>query len=228
METLELTLNERVGHVEDLVTPPRSLPEPVHDDVELVERRDHWFRSVQDGVLDLSKSLPEGTQDFDARKLFEFLLELQYAIQRDSSASDSLGEVELATMRMADVLHRLTRKLSHSALDDSETAVRFVFQALPEATNVDFAELLDVSTKTISTWRAGGAVSRNANRVVLVAQVISNIKSSLTPRGVLMWFSARRPQLSEMTPIELMNQDLATAQDALITISRGLRGQLAG
>ena len=87
--------------------------------------------------------------------------------------------------------------------------------------------LAGVSAKTIGAWRAGSRVTRNAERVVLVAHVITYLRASLTPAGLVQWFSAPRHQLDGRTPLELLDGDLAPAREALISLARGARGQLA-
>src|ERR1700755_3205571 len=99
-------LLQKVGDVEELVTPPRSLEEPRESKRpardKLVKRRQDWYRDVQDAVLDLSTSFPEGVDDYDVRKLLEFTVQLGHLIEADAEARDPNGEVELATMRAAD------------------------------------------------------------------------------------------------------------------------------
>ncbi len=200
-----------------------------------------WYRRVEDAVLDLSNALPQGTEDYDARKLFEFLVALRRAVDR-VGAADRGGEatsrepgareaareaVELAAMQMGDVVRRIGRRLLHDELDDPRTAADYVLGALGGVGVGEAARLLGVSTKTIQAWRAGKPVTRNPRRVVLVAQLISYLRPSMTALGVVMWFDAVRHQLRGRAPLELLEEDPATARDALVSLARGSRGQLA-
>lgn len=219
-------LVDKANSIGALVSPPESQDEGGSESA--VERRAEWLGLVQNVVLDLSNSLPEGTSDYDMSRLLTFMVELGRAIEADPDATDVNGAVELATMKMRDVVARIARRLVHNSLDDPHNAVEYVFEALDGVQSAQIAHILGVSAKTIGTWRAGGPVSRHTNRVVLVAQIITYIRSSLTPKGIVMWFDAERHQLGDRSPIELLDKDVSTAQEVLIPLARGARGQLAG
>jgi hypothetical protein len=200
-----------------------SPPEPV-----AAERRWAWYARLEDAVLDLSGVLPEGTEDYDARKLFEFLVELRRAIAADPEATDPRGDVELATMKMGDVAYRIARRLEHDELDDPRAAAASVFATLRGVAAGDLARLLGVSTKTVGAWRSGGPVTRNADRVVVLAQLLTHLRASMTPVGLVMWFDAPRHQLGDRTPLQLLDEDGAAAREPLVALARGARAQLAG
>lgn len=220
-------LRHKAEQVEELIGPPRS-GRRVEAESSPAERRWAWYHGLEDAILDLSNSLPEGTEDYDARKLFEFLIELRRAIAADAAATDERGDVELATLKMRDVAHRIGRRLEHNALDDPQAAARAIFATLGNVGVGDLARLLGVSTKTVNTWKAGGPVSRRAERVVVLAQLLTHLRASMTPTGLVMWFDAPRHQLGGRTPLELLNDDEAVARETLMSLARGARGQLAG
>jgi hypothetical protein len=192
------------------------------------DRRWAWYQALEDAVLDLSNVLPEGTEDYDARKLLEFLVSLRRAIALDADAGDAAGEVELATMALRDVARRLGRRLEHDELDDPNLAARAIFAALRGVGVADLGRLLGVSTKTVNGWRAGKPVARNARRVVVLAQLLTYLRASMTPVGLMLWFDAPRAQLGGRTPLALLDEDAATAHERLVALARGARGQLAG
>jgi hypothetical protein len=212
-------LRQKAEHVEALVTALR----PTH-----AGARGRWYQELEDAVLDLSTVLPEGAEDYDGRKLFEFLIELRRAITADEHATDAHGDVELATMKMRDVARRVGRRLEHDVLDDPQAAARFVFLTLSTVGVGDLARLLGVSTKTINSWKAGRPVARKADRAVAVAQLLTRLRSSMTPLGIVMWFDAPRQQLGGRTPLALLDEDgVAAAREPLVSLARGARGQLA-
>lgn len=218
-QTQELAhLREKASQVEELVT--------VGERTGLALRRD-WYRQLEDAVLDLSYALPEGTEDYDARKLLEFQVGLRRAIDADPDARDERGEVELAALKMADVARRIGRRLEHSELDDPRAAADFIFDTLRGVGVTDLARLLGVSTKTVNAWKAGGPVTRNGRRVVVLAQLLTYLRASMTPAGLIMWFDAPRGQLDGSTPLELLDEDEAKARELLLSLARGARGQLA-
>jgi len=222
------TLRAKVEQVEDLVTPPASEDQRgLATKTSRAERRSTWYRGVEDAVLDLSNAMPEGVEDYDIRKLLESVVELRRLLEQDPEAQDPAGRVELVTMRAADIVRRIRHRLLQQQLDDPRIAVDYTFRTLPGIPASELAALLGVSTKTVTAWRQGGAVRQKPRRAVLIAQVLAHLRSSMTPRGVLMWFDAERDQIDGRTPLELLDQDEATAYSALIGLARGGRGQLA-
>ncbi|MGK2938571.1 MAG: hypothetical protein ACSLFR_12325 [Solirubrobacteraceae bacterium] len=192
---------------------PRAIP--AHD-------RAAWVAELEDRVYALSSALPEGTEDFDARRLWEMLHALRRAA--DGGSDD---DVELTALMLGDVARRLGRRLLHDELDEPRAAADYVLRTLASVPATDLARLLGVSAKTVGAWRAGRPVTRNTGRVVLVAHVITYLRSSLTAAGLVQWFAAPRHQLGDRTPLDLLSGDLAPAREALISLARGARGQLA-
>lgn len=220
----------RIEELEHLLREPDGQSAPPIDEAQAaarVERRTDWYDDIEACVVGLSRTLPAGAEDYDVRKLFEFLLELRNAIERDPEGADPAGEVELAKMKMGDVVHRVGRRLMHEQLDDPRAAADYVFDALRGVGVGDLARLLGVSTKTIYTWKAGGQVARGVRRVVTVAQILTYIRASMTPLGLVMWFDAPRDQLAERTPLQVLDENVDRARPILIELARGARGQLA-
>jgi hypothetical protein len=190
--------------------------------------REAWFTQVEDAILALVRALPDGGEDYDAGRMFEFSVGLRRAIEAAPDGADPGGAIELAALMVGDVVRRVGRRLEHDALDDPRAAADFVFATLPAAGAGDLGRLLGVSTKTVGAWRAGRPVTRNADRVVLLAQVLTHLRASMTARGVVLWFDAPRAQLDGRTPLELLDGDgPAAAREPLTALARGLRGQLA-
>lgn len=211
----------------DALADPRA-GAPGGEDGDALARRRRWYAQLEDAVLDLSTALPEGTEDYDARKLLEFLVELRRAIDADLDGRDERGEVELRAMMVRDAVRRIARRLAHDELDDPRAAVDFVLATLRGVGATDLARLLGVSTKTVGAWRAGRPVTRNAERAVVLAQLLSYLRTSLTPLGLVMWFDAERDQLGGRTPLEVLDAGPARAVEPLVALARGARGQLAG
>jgi hypothetical protein len=59
--------------------------------------------------------------------------------------------------------------------------------------------------------------------VVLVAQLLSYLRSSMSATGVIMWFDAERDQLDGRTPLQLLERDTARAFEPLSELARGAR-----
>src|SRR4051812_27073737 len=195
----------------------------------LAERRWAWYQELEDAVLDLSNALPEGTEDYDARKMFEFLVGVRRAITADPSGTDEAGEIELRTLELRDVVRRVGRRLEHNELDDPSVAARAIFTMLRGVGVSDLSRLLGVSTKTVNTWKAGGPVTRKAARVVVLAQLLTYLRASMTPAGLVMWFDAPRHQLGDRTPLQLLDEAGPAARPAPPPpLAPGAPGQAAG
>ncbi len=228
VEATSRLIRDQASRIEDLVQPSRAVRERALDrqgidESALAERRQRWYREIEDAVLDLSNALPQGPEDYDARKLFEFLIELRRAVSDDPCNHG--GDVELATARMLDVVRRISRRIDHERIDDPQLAAASIFEALRGLPARDLGRLLGVSEKTVGAWRTGGVVERNSARVVVVAQLLTYLRASMTPRGLMMWFEAERPQLGGKAPLELLERP-AEASEPLTALARGARAQL--
>jgi hypothetical protein len=223
-------LRHRVEAIEGLLDPSRSEPVLVAAGAPSpgAPRRGEWYERVEDAVLELSGALPERIEDYDARKLLEFLVELRRAIDADDGATDPRGEVELAALKMRDVTRRIARRLEHNELDDPRAAAASVLATLRGVGVGDLSRLLGVSTKTVNAWRAGRPVTRNTGRVVLLAQLLTYLRASMTPVGLMLWFDAPREQLGGRTPLDVLDAGEAPAHELLVSLARGARAQLAG
>ena len=227
--TIGESLRSKAERVEGLVE--RSVDEHASDDKKLkdrVARRWEWYRRVEDAVLDLVNALPAGTEDYEARQLFVFLTELRRALDADTKTTDKDGQVRLAAMRMGDVARRLERRLEHSVLEDADEAARYVFEQLDSIGATELARLLGVSTKTVGAWRSGKSVKQKVARVKLVAQLVSYLRYSMTPTGLVMWFDNEADLLDGRSPIQLLDESVSAAWEPLVSYARGGRGQLAG
>jgi DNA-binding transcriptional regulator YiaG len=220
-------LRLKAGQVEDLVTPSRSSDEQKEARATRAERRLAWYQSVEDAVLDLSNAMPENLEDYDVRKLFEIVVELRRLVEANPDERDTTGEIELASMKAADIVKRIQRRLRHQRLDDPQTAAASIFKALDGIGASELATLLGVSTKTVGAWRHGAPVARNSRRIVIVAQLLDYLQSSMTPRGLMMWFDAERDQLGGRTPLDVLDENEAAAHPVLLSLAIGSRGQLA-
>jgi hypothetical protein len=223
------TLRSKASTVEQLVDARRSVDERPSAREKLAQRRarrSEWYRKLEDAVLDLTNLLPAGTEDYEARQLFRFLVELGRAIEDDPKTTDAAGQVRLATMRLRDVVLRMGRQLEHSTLEDENEAARFVIAQLPNLSAADLGALFGVSDRTIRNWKDGSAVRQNVQRVRLVAQLVSYLRHTMTQTGVLMWFQNEADLLGGQSPGALLDGDLTAAWAPLVSYARGGRAQL--
>jgi hypothetical protein len=233
------TATIEAGTREEVLAKTEQVGELVRDGVDArpkaqrarAKRRMDWYGRVEDGVLDLFNALgraPEVEASYEMSQLFAFITELRHAIEADRDATDSRGHVELTAKKMLDVVKRLQRHVQHSILDYPDDAARYVFEHLDALDVSDQARLLGVSTKTVGAWRRGEPVKRNKDRVILLAQLLTYLRHSMTQAGVKLWFDNRVDRLDGKAPLELLEAGTAEASERLIAFARGGRGQLAG
>jgi transcriptional regulator with XRE-family HTH domain len=223
------SLRSHAGQVEDLVEwSVDEHPGPAEELDERLGRRREWYLGLEDSVRDLVDALPAGVEDFEARQLFMFLTSLRRALEADTTARDADGAVQLAAARVGDVARRMARRLEHAALEDADEAAGYVFEQLGSVGVSDLARVLGVSTKTVGAWRSGKPVRQKAERVKLVAQLVSYLRYSMTPTGLVMWFENEADLLDGRSPLGLIEESVSGAWEPLVSYARGGRGQLAG
>jgi hypothetical protein len=184
-----------------------------------------WFAAVREEITNLAGNDDWG-DDAVARRLLLRLFLLEQAVSADDGNDAEWHVREHATV-MVDLLKLMQRRIEHADLDKPTEAAKFVAGTLADLDDREIAPLLGVDPKTVANWRQGkvGAVRKNPDRVVLVAQLLYELRSSWTSRGLLMWFSSEHPQLGR-PPIELMAEDLGRHAETLRSLARAERGQL--
>lgn len=190
-------------------------------------RPDAWYATIEDAVLDLYGTLPAGAHDSEVAQLFYYLTELRRRLGHNGESPEQRARADLSALKLGDVVRRLERRLQHDALEVPEDAARFVYETLNAVDVSDQARLLGVSTKTLATWKRGGRVQQNKDRVRLVAQLVSYLRTSMTQTGVLMWFDDESDLLGGVTPLSMVASGEPGAWSRLLSYARGGRAQLA-
>jgi hypothetical protein len=170
----------------------------------------HDFGDVVDAILDLSTVVPDGVQDTDLKHLLRLTLETRQAM----AAGDQDRALE-ATAYGRLVLRRIVERSAAGSLEDPATAFATVDALLPTATIKELARLLGVSEKTVSTWRAGGTIERGAARVIRVAQICHDLRTTFTGSGILAWFDTATHQLDGRTPLEALGGSPSAVADVV-------------
>lgn len=79
-----------------------------------------------------------------------------------------------------------------------------------EVSQVELASLLGVSPRQFQRWLSptekAGPEGDDLRRVRVVARIVNQLRFSLTPAGVIWWFSHRLPQLGRKRPIDLLDK----------------------
>lgn len=192
-----------------------------------VADRDRQFAGLREEVLQLARSPLWRAHDL-ARELLLTLEDLRAAVEADPDALDPEWREREAMMRMRVVIQAMVRQLDHAAIDSPPVAAKLVAETLADVEVGEVARLLGATSKSVENWRSGRVeqIKRNPSRVALVGQLVYELRDSMTPRGVLMWFDRPREQFGGSTPRELLDANVADAAGKLLPLARGGRGQL--
>ncbi|MGB2711217.1 MAG: hypothetical protein WBC33_06835 [Conexibacter sp.] len=192
-----------------------------------VAHRQRVFEDLRAAILLLVRSPAWRTHEL-ALELLLVLEDLRAAIEHDPDAVDPQWHEREALMRMRVVVQAMLRQLDHLAIDSPPVAAKLVAETLADLEPADVARLLGATTKSLENWRHGRVeqIKRNPSRIALIGQLVYELRNSMTPRGVLLWFDAPREQFGGRTPRELLDADVADAASKLLPLARGGRGQL--
>lgn len=192
-----------------------------------VQEREAWFAELQRLIRSVTRSQIWQAHDL-ARELLITLDDLTAAIEQDPDAEDPEWQQRAALMRMRVVLEAMVRQLEHHAIDRPEVAAQFVAVTLSDVGDTAVGRLLGTTARMVGKYRSDGVqqVRKDPDRVTLVGQLVYELKTARTPRGVQLWFEAAREALGGRTPLQLIDEDVARAGEVLIPLARGGRAQL--
>jgi hypothetical protein len=226
-EELREAAEELAHGVEEHLEPSTALEEADGETQARVQARQAFFDELRAAVLLVAKSRAWRAHDL-ARELLVRVEDLRDAMAADPEATDPEWRQREVLQRMLVVLRAMIRQLAHDAIDRPEEAARFVANTLGDIEPSEVANLLDTSVRMVGNYRKGevGQIRKNPNRITLIAQLVYELRYSMTPRGVLLWFDAPMSQLGDRTPRQLLDEDPVANRRALIALARGGRGQL--
>ncbi len=192
-----------------------------------ISDRDAWFAEINRLIRSVTKSPVWHAHDL-ARELLVTRDDLAEAIVADPDATDPAWAQRAALKRMQVVIEAMIRQLVHHAIDRPDIAAQFVARQLSDVGDADVARLLGTTPRMVSKYRSEGVkeIRKDPDRVSLVGQLVYELQSARTPRGVVLWFDAPRQALAERTPLQLIEENVASARESLIPLARGGRGQL--
>jgi hypothetical protein len=192
-----------------------------------VAERDRWLERVRGEILRLARD-PAWRDHALARELLLTLEDLRAEIALDRDALDERWKVREAMKIMHVVVQAMLRQLDHEAIDDAAVAAKLVAEELRNVEVGEVARLLGATTKSVRNWRDGRVeqIKRNPDRIVLIGQLVYELRNSMTGHGILFWFDRAREQFGGRTPRELIDADASDAGGALLSLARGGRAQL--
>jgi hypothetical protein len=79
-----------------------------------------------------------------------------------------------------------------------------------EVSQAELAKLLGVSPRQFQRWlspsESAGPEGADLRRVRTIARIVNQLRFSLTPAGVVDWFSSRIPELGRKRPVDLLDR----------------------
>jgi hypothetical protein len=164
-----------------------------------------------------------------AAELLEETARLGDLMRADSELRDDKWMIRDALDQIEDLQEIMARKIERETLDHPAVATRFVIRQLRRIEPEGLARILDISEAAAAAGQSGESPTEPVapERAVLVAQLVYDLRNSMTTGGVVVWFETPRFQLDGRTPLELLNDDVKAAEKPLRSLARAGRGQLA-
>lgn len=176
----------------------------------------------------LAKQLPSvdqwaGVDGYLAAALSEGVIRCYRALQNEGETSRSELRVGLEQIQQA-----LTYLVDERHAADTRSTAEIVTWLLEStgASREELGKVLDVSSSTVSRWVSGSTPSADDGaRLRAVARVVTNLRHSLTPPGVLLWFRSPHPDLDGRAPMDLL--DTPHAYPSLVRLASRTRSSVA-
>lgn len=164
-----------------------------------------------------------------AGELLSRVARLGELIAGDPELRDESWAIRDLLEDIGDTYRTMHRQVERVALDRPEVALGFIFRQLGEVEPSYVAELLSTSEQTVVALRQGEQRPFDHGRAVFIAQLIYDLRGSMTNAGIILWFRDRRAQLDGHSPLDLLlvPDAIAIHGPTLRGLARAGRGQLA-
>lgn len=162
---------------------------------------------------------------------------VEIVLRATLSAQIALMEPDLhdSRLRLRMALDSLAQAFSSIAEDqlvsDDRTGKELVawLVATTETSQAQIAQLIGVSPRQFQRWlspsESASPEGHDLRRVRAIARIVNQLRFSLTPAGVVEWFSWRAPELGRKRPIDLLDKPAQLPR--LIGLASDLRATTA-
>lgn len=162
---------------------------------------------------------------------------VEIVLRATLSAQIALMEPDLpdSRLRLRMALDSLAQAFASIAEDqpvsDDRTGKEVVawLVAATEAPQAQIAQLIGVSPRQFQRWlsssESAAPEGNDLRRVRAIARIVNQLRFSLTPAGVVEWFSWRSPELGRKRPIDLLDKPAQLPR--LIGLASDLRSTTA-
>jgi hypothetical protein len=182
------------------------------------------YRELRDDV----RALVDGTSNPVGTELLAALLDLDTEIDADPSGMDHEWTVRRAADHVQDLIHVFLDKEAAISLQDPPVAVTETLAALEGTDQATLAAVFGVTPRTIRTWQSAPPqeIRRNPDRAVVIAEIVRELRGTMSARGVILWLQERRTELDGQTPLEAIEHDPIRARETLTPLTLAARAQL--
>ena len=184
-----------------------------HDRVDLEE----FITELTDDALELLTLWPPTAPDGEVRNLLTLLKRA-----RDACAEKNRDDLRLVLVGMKTVLARLRQQERHAQIEEPSEALDYLDSSLAGWTADELARVVGAQPRVLSNWRSGTQPRPAAReRLLLVTELVADLRTSMTARGIRMWFDNPVPKLDNRSPQQLLDEDAAGHRTALVEFVRG-------
>jgi hypothetical protein len=146
----------------------------------------------------------------------------------DPQLRDPDWKIREALDEIDDLFATMYRRIERVALDNPSTAARFLSRVLERLAPDEFARIAGARPEElVRRADSTAAPSSDRPREVVVAQLVYDLRGSMSASGIAYWFNDARLELHNGRPLDLLAEDLRAAEPVLRSLARAGRGQLA-
>lgn len=197
--------------------------------LEEVTSRPEIDGSIRDRLVEVEKRLNDLKPQLEAADLsleqqatlYSALVDVGRAMAAEPGDLDRFEAALVGIERVRHVIRDALDEFVGGASADRRRLLQELDRSLPGIRQVDVAELLAVTPRTIHRW--SNQAGEPEHRLQLVTRLVAVLRHAWTPKGILAWFHRPRRDLDGKAPIELL--DDPSSERALLSSARSSRNQ---
>lgn len=194
-----------------------ALVAPVDTAAQEREAVEEFITELTDLALDLGSRWPSGAPATEVQGLWTLLKRA-----REAYAVDDREGLELALVGMRTVLSRIRLQVHREQIDDPGEAMAFLDSWLRGWSAEDLARVVGAQPRVLSYWRSGTRPRKAAlERLQLVAELVMELRTTMTARGIRLWFDNPVAQLGSRSPLQVLDEHEGDARSELLDFVRG-------
>lgn len=178
---------------------------------------EEFITELTDFALELLHTWPATAPRTHIDGLVTLLIRARTAHERDDDE-----DLAIALVGMRTVLSRILRQERLVRIEDPQEALASLDTSLDGWSADEVARIVGTQPRVLSNWRAGSVPRRAAlERLQLVAELVMELRTAMTARGVRMWFHNPVEQLDGRAPLDVLDEGDPRAQARLLEFVRG-------